>query len=168
MKIKYFYTVLLFTISLVAESQDIKSRLKNQAQEISEASINGNYNLLLKYTYPKFIEQFGGEEELLKVIAEAMENLKLEGTKIESIEIGEAGNFFKAGNELHCLLDEKIILSTIKGRFLINGYLLAVSTDNGQNWFFIDCNIGKDVILSFFPNFNNELIIPAKNKPIKI
>jgi hypothetical protein len=168
MKIKYFYAILLLTISIVAKSQDIKSRLKNQAQEMSEASINGNYNLLLKYTYPKFVEQFGGEEELLKVIVEAMENLKVEGTKIESVEIGETGNYFKAGNELHCLLAEKIILSTKNGRFLINGFLLAITTDNGQNWFFIDCNIGKDVILSFFPNFNNELIIPEKNKPIKI
>lgn len=168
MKIKYFYIILFLTISLVAESQDIKSRLKNQAKEMSEAAITGNYNLVLKFIYPKFVEQFGGENELLKVVIEGMENLKAEGTKIESVEIGEVEKIFEAGKELHSLLSEKIILNTKKGRFLVNSYLFAVSIDNGQNWFFIDCNIGKELITSFFPNFNNDLIIPEKTKPIKI
>jgi hypothetical protein len=168
MKIKYFFTLLLLILSLLAKSQDKKSILKNQAQEMSQASINGNYDLVLKYTYPKIVEEFGGSENFIAEINKAMGNLKAEGTQIEKVEIGESGDFFKAGDELHSILNEKITLNTKKGKFLIDSYLLAISSDNGQNWFFIDCNIGKDFILSFLPNFNNELIIPEINKPIKI
>jgi hypothetical protein len=153
--------------SSILKAQDLKARLKIQAKEMANAAMTDDYNLVLKYTYPKFMEDFS-KEELLSELTKAMENVKSQGVIIESTEIGEPGIIYKAGKELHCLVSEKIILKSKQGRFQNNSNLLAISLDNGQNWYFVDCATGKENILIMFPDFNNDLIIPNKSNLIKL
>lgn len=164
---KNLFLLTFLMLSFLSKAQDSKSILKQQAEEMANAGKNYNYALVLKYTYPKILEGFT-KEEALSAITNAMENVKAQGIEIESVEIGEAGKIYNAGKELHCLVPEKIILKSKKGRFLNNSNLLAVSIDNGQNWYFVDCTVGKENIMMMFPDFNNELEIPKKLELIKL
>jgi hypothetical protein len=74
-----------------------------------------------------------------------MSNLKTQGIKIESATIGEPRIIYTAGKELHCLVTEKMILSTKDGRFQKDSNLLAISQNKGQNWYFLDCVTGKEI-----------------------
>jgi hypothetical protein len=138
-----------------------------QANEMANAAANANYNLVLKYTYPQVMKDYT-KEEALYLITETMKNLKSNEFEIESTIIGEAGTIFNAGKELHCLLPAKIIIKPKQGRFQKDSFLLAVSIDDGQNWFFADCSAGKENLMTMFPHFNDELIIPKKSSLLKL
>ena len=159
--------VLFLLFFSASKAQDITSRIKLQAQEMADAAMTQNYGLFLKYTYPKVMGDFS-KEELLNELTRVFEHLAAEGIFIESSEIGDVGVIYEAGQELHCLVAEKIIIQTKEGRFLKNSYLLAISVDKGQNWCFIDCATGKENIIAMFPDFNTNMILPAKSDLIKL
>jgi hypothetical protein len=162
-----FYFILCLSFSLTLKSQSLPMKIRQQAIEMADATVKGDYSLVYKYTYPRLVEFVGGEEKMKEVISKGMESLKSNGITIEKITIGEPEKIFVAGEELHCLVPEKMIMKINDGHLLVNSNLLAVSKDKGLNWYFVDCNMDKDRLLQLFPNFNSELKIPEKQKPIK-
>jgi hypothetical protein len=68
--------------------------------------------------------------------------------------------------QAHRSVSEKITMKIKDGHMMINSNLLAVSKNNGKNWYFVDCNMSKERLLQLFPKFNNDLVIPEKQKPI--
>ena len=167
MKTTSFFLILFLAFSLSTKSQDLSLIIKQQATEMSEATVKGDYSLVIKYTYPKLIEFIGGVEKMKDIMTKGTEQMNAQGMTIEKVIIGEIGKIFVAGDELHCIIPEKITMKLKDGHLLINSNLLAVSKNKGKNWYFVDCNMGKGQLVQLFPKFNNELIIPEKQTPIK-
>jgi hypothetical protein len=77
------------------------------------------------------------------------------------------GKFYKAGTHIHCLVPETVILRMFNGRYVSRTYLLAISTDQGKSWTFMD--VGKmpsDVLYKLLPDYNDDLVIPSSGKPM--
>jgi hypothetical protein len=53
------------------------------------------------------------------------------------------------------------------GRVTSNASLIGISSDNGNNWTFIDTH-GADLktIQKSIPGLSNELLLPEKEKPV--
>lgn len=99
-------------------------------------------------------------------IKQAFETMKTQGLTIENITIGSPGKFYKAGTEIHCLVPEKMLLSTPNGKMVNNANLLAISKDGGKYWYFLDINRSTyNIIPKLFPNFNKGLMIPEPTPP---
>jgi hypothetical protein len=58
MKVKNILLITVLLISMLSKAQDAKSILKKQANEMANASVTGDYNLIMKFTYPKKLESF--------------------------------------------------------------------------------------------------------------
>jgi hypothetical protein len=156
---KTIFLIILITIfSFSAQAQS--SLIKSEAQKMASAYVSGNFDLVVKHTYPKFVKSYGGEKGMATNLTDAKEILKKNGIFFEKTTVGEVGKIYVAGNEKHCVVPQKTILKNKKGRFEVLNYLLAVSMDNGKKWFFVDCNVGKERLLSLFPDFNNDMVIP--------
>ena len=160
--------VVLVTTSLIKNYQNLSIKIKQQAEKMANSTINDNYDILIKFTYPKLVDLMGGSEKMKDIIAKATEGLKAKGMIIDNYKIGDVGKIFVAGKELHCIISDEISMKTNDGHLLINSNLLAVSMDKGENWYFMDCNMGKERLLQLLPAFNDNLIIPAKQNPVKI
>jgi hypothetical protein len=140
--------------------------VKHQANLIAEATFKEDYQTVIAYTHSSLIAVSGGKDKLHQLIVERMQELKNQGIIGFSGTIGSPGKFYRAGNELHCLLPEDIILTTSVGRYLSRSYLLGVSSDNGKNWTFLDVgSMPTDILHQLLPNFNDELKIPPPVKP---
>ena len=64
------------------------------------------------------------------------------------------------------MVPESLLLSTPQGKLRGSSYLLAVSTDQGATWRFIDgSGIDKAFLKKLFPTFPAKLKLPEKKEP---
>jgi len=156
--------VLLLPLNLLAQDTTV---VKQQAEMLEQAVINGNYQLVVDHTYPGVIDMMGGKDKMLNATTDAMNGLKTQGISIEKATIGSPGKFYAAGTEIHCLVPETVRLKLSSGHATVQSYILAISADGGKTWSFLDINANsKALIPKLFPNFNPDLKIPDSAPPV--
>ena len=158
--------ILLFIIPTFTHAQDT-ALVKKQAQRFATASFNGDFKTVIDLTYPKLVGLSGGREEMEKLINERIESLKKQGIMKFDGSVDAPSKFYKAGTHIHCLVPETVILRMFNGRYVSRTYLLAISTDQGKSWTFMD--VGKmpsDVLYKLLPDYNDDLVIPSSGKPM--
>lgn len=159
-------TFLIALLPVFAYAQDT-AVVKHQAQIVADATLKGDYNTVANHTYPKIIAGVGGKDKMAATVKQAFEIMKTQGISMESVTIGQPGKFYKAGTEIHCLVPEKMVLSTANGKMVNDANLLAISKDGGKYWYFLDINRSTyNLIPKLFPNFNKSLVIPEPTQPI--
>jgi hypothetical protein len=122
-------TILTFSLRLLGQDTAI---VRQQANLIAKATIEGDSKTVIAYTYPKLVSMAGGKNVMASIADSAMKQLHNRGITIESVTIGSPGAFYKAGNEIHCLVPEKLVLKVSVGRAISKSYLLAISDDEGK------------------------------------
>ncbi|WP_423148632.1 hypothetical protein [Rubrolithibacter danxiaensis] len=159
--------IFLLLLPLVSFAQ-LKEEIKKQAQIIITATKNSDFETVISKTHPSLVAKLGGKEQMLVVIKEGMEKLASESIKIDTAVLGEPGEIFQAGEELHCLVPEVIVLGSPMGKLVSQSHLLAISGDEGLTWAFLDVGetITDDNIIELIPNFNRKLKIPMNPKPV--
>ena len=153
-------------ISFLLASCGVQYTAKKQARILVEAIKTANYEVTVKYTHSSVIQMVGGKESFIEILKSGTQEMKAMGNSYESIKLGKPSRTVNAGNELHCLIPEKIKMNLKDGKILSKSYLLAASKDQGKNWTFIETAIlTSDNITSILPNYNKELVIPEKEVP---
>src|ERR1700733_13607739 len=90
---------LLLPLSLHAQDTTL---VKQQAEMLEQAVIDGHYQVVVDHTYPGVVDMVGGKDKMLTATTDAMNSLKTQGISIEKASIGSPGKFYKAGAEIHC------------------------------------------------------------------
>lgn len=156
----FFRIVLLMLLPVSLFAQDTLV-LKRQADAVAKALVKGDYSTVINSMYPKVVILAGGKAKLLKDMTAGINQMKAQGASFANATVGSPGKFYKAGNEIHCVVPEIINMKTPNGMFAVHSNLLAVSKNGGKNWSFLDLN-KKTVaaIPKLFPNFNPALKLP--------
>lgn len=155
-----FRILLLLIISFKLFAQDT-AIVKRQAALMAKAVVKGDYKTLVDHMYPKFVAMSGGKEKVIAMANAGMSQLKAQGFVLESAVAGSPEKFYKAGKEIHCLIPEIVTVKTANGRATMRSNLLAVSSDHGKTWSFLDLNQSTiPQIPKLFPHFNPDLKIP--------
>lgn len=150
--------VLLLPITLHAQDNAV---VKRQANVLAQAVISGDYKTIINHTYPKAIQMSGGKEKMITLVTEGVDQMKSQGIVFENATVGTPGKFYKAGNEIHCLVPETITIKMKSGHIVAHGNLLAISADGGKNWSFLDVNNStRDKIKQILPNLNPAMVFP--------
>src|SRR5215204_3853890 len=169
---KKIITGIYFTIISIAafgQSEELKGNIKAQAEIMGGAFMSGNYDLLLDYTYPKLFEATGGKDGMKVLVEQQMGELKTQGMVVDSVKVGQAGDIYTAGKELHALISQYIYMKFPGGRLNSESTLLAVSMDSGSKWYFLDVKqLTPEMLLEFFPDFNKGLTVPEPKEPVII
>ena len=163
--------LILINISLTANCQNLivdSAVVKKQAEQMMISFIAKDYDSFIEFNSPKIIELMGGKENLKEILINSLKEMENEGFTIDSVSIGSIEKIVQAGDEIHVLLPQKLIIKTQKGKLISNSYLIAIST-SGTKWYFVDAGklTAKNRNL-IFPNYNEELVIPAKQPPILV
>lgn len=160
--------LVLFVLPVAALAQS-PAVVKQQATVVANALYKSDYKTIVDHTYPKAVAMGGGKQKMLQMMTTGINQMKTQGYIFEKINIGEPGKFYKAGNEIHCLVPENIIMKTPKGRFAMQSNILCISGDGGKNWSFLDMNQGTiGSVKTLLPNFNSALVIPTPAPPKKL
>ncbi len=166
---KFGLFICLIGVFSFSNAQSISENIKLQAETMATAFEDKDYSLLLDYTYPKILEIGGGKDMMLQLVKEAIDQINADGYFIDSVTVGQPGDIFEAGNELHALIVQKVYTHYKAGKIISESSLLAVSKNKGLNWYFLDVKqLTPELTKSIFPDFNNNLIIPEAKAPVFI
>ena len=159
-----FLLTFLTTLTFAQVDSDV---IKKQAELTAKALLNDDYETLIKFTYPKVIELVGGRDKMISLIKKGKIEMGQQGISFDKVIIGKPSKTVIAGDEIHCLVPQTVYMKVPKGKLKSETQLLAVSRDNGSNWFFIDAvSLTKDNIKRVLPNYNFDLVLPTKSEPI--
>jgi hypothetical protein len=162
-------TFLLALVATISFGQVDNNVIKQQAELTANALLNDDYETIIRFTYPKVIELVGGRDKMISLIKNGKIEMGKEGISFDKVTIGEPSKTVIAGDEIHCFVPQTVYMKVPNGKLKSATHLLAVSRDNGTNWFFIDAvSLNKDNIKIVLPNYNFDLILPTKKEPIFI
>jgi len=172
---RYIYLVILhlfFFFSCLAQTKPIypsqySKAISKQARIMGKLLLKKDFKSFSKYTYPKVVEMMGGKKKMIEVLKEGLKEMESNGTKILSVTIGEPSQIVAIENELQCTVPETLKLKVQNGTLITISTLIAISIDNGKNWYFVDTS-GEDIqsMKKNLPNLSLDLVIPEKVAPI--
>ncbi len=122
----------------------------------------------VRYNHPKLIQLMGGAEKMTETVTQQMKTIELEMT-IDSFGFGKPINFVKCDSIVNCLLLQTIVMTQKKDAksIRVTNFLLGVSEDEGITWYFIDPDIGAELMDKIVPNRCKNLKIPPRKLEIK-
>jgi hypothetical protein len=157
--------MLLAACGLVAS--DSTDNLRADAEWMCKAVKDGNADAIVQYTYPGLLEKVGGPDEMRKIIVAGQTDLAQRGLIVQSVLITAVSEPLQAGSELHAVVRTERTIRGKTGRQIIKSYVIAVSSDNGENWTFVDGQkLTPPHVLALFPDFNTDLVLPAPSEPV--
>ncbi|MFH6601990.1 hypothetical protein ACEZ3G_00765 [Maribacter algicola] len=163
---KFIGSLILIVCSTFSFSQTENKNLNEQLGEMKKYFLAGDYDNFAEYTYPKVIEMMGGRSNMVNATKQAMDKMKNDGFTFKDLSFKDPSSFLKKDGELQCTLTQQLTMNTPQGKIESEYTLIALSSDDGLNWTFIDTS-GKDkqTMLKYFPNLHKEIIIkPRKQK----
>ena len=126
-----------------------------------------DYQSFVKYNHPQITEMMGGTKKMVNALEKMINEMKSQGASFSSIKFGQPFEFIRTEYEFQCLIPQTLEVKVPNGKMVTVSALIAVSMDEGKNWFFIDTG-GKDLIAVRYivPTLSGELILPIKQKPV--
>lgn len=166
MKRVFLIFFVLINTALAAQiNADAKANVVAQAKTMAKHLIDLNYSEFIKFTYPTVVEKMGGYDKMLTLLKDGSKGLLGDGVKISAIEVGQPSDFIVEGSELQCTVPKVTEMETPEGVLVSNGTLIAISKDNGLNWYYVDANMDINAMKSILPNLSNKLVIPPAQLP---
>jgi hypothetical protein len=167
---------LIFVLSLFAgacnntpkteDNSNYKKNIKLQAEKMCQLLLKKDFSSFTKFTYPKVVEMMGGEAKMVEVIENGTLQMESEETSILNATIGEPSNTITYESEIQCTVPQTTEIKVPDGMLITKSTLIAISMDNGKNWYFVDTS-GKDIqtMREMLPNLSPELVIPKLEEP---
>ena len=179
MKVVYFAAAVLSVFVLAAcksaprgqtqaPSGENYPNLTARANELSDALEHKDYAKVVDLTYPKVIEYAGGREKLLTAMTNELKTMEAEGVQIISSKPSAPSQFVHDSGGIYAVVPITSKFKAKDGIFQVEGSLIAISADAGQNWTFIDAT-GKDQVelKKLLPNVD-KLKLPPEKEPVKV
>lgn len=142
--------------------------LTARAKELETALASKDYGKVVDLTYPKLVEYAGGREKLLDAMTRELKTMESEGVEIISSSASPPSQLVQDGNGLYAVVPITSKFKAKDGIFQLEGSLIAISTDAGKTWTFVDAT-GKDQteLKKVLPNLD-KLKLPPEKEPMKV
>lgn len=171
---KIFVLVVSFLIyqfhSFSQDSQNNQSALTQavitQANQMAASYKSGDYKGYVKFILPVYVNAAGGQAKMIASFNALDAQLKSKDMSINSIVYTDPSEILKVKNESQCVIEQQTELQSAKGRVTTYTTLIAISTDDGKTWKFMDTsNMDIAMVRRLLPNLSSKIVLPAKQKP---
>lgn len=135
--------------------------ITEQAGKMLQAFVDADYETLINYTYPGIVDMLGGHDGAVELTKMAMDGVYAGGGVLDSVYLGEPGNVVETGKELHSSITQFVVMTMPGVTIKSASTLMAVSSDNGEHWTFLDIKqLTPELQAILFPDYNEALILP--------
>jgi hypothetical protein len=162
MKFLSIIFLLFTTICITANAQDT-AKVRHDAEAMMQATINGDFKTVIKYSYPPLLKSVGGEDKMIAYLEKSLADMKSRNTIVKAVEIGPPGVIVKSRKKLYSVVPEKVSIQSNGVLVYVNSTLVGISYNNGVDWCFIDTgNLSDKQIKQIFPDVYDKLSIPKR------
>jgi hypothetical protein len=164
--------LLSFTAHALADesrkAKDIDAEaIRHQADLMGKAMLTEDFKTLTDFTFPKLVEILGGPDRMIERLKAGMEQMKKSGYAFKSYDVQVPKQIVDSGSDIIAIVPQIIVMTVPTGTLTQKGYLIAVSSDQGGHWTFLDSAAVDDEKLKvLLPKFPPELKLPPREKPV--
>lgn len=143
----------------------VTSPVKEKADIMAKAFLSGDYDSYVQFTYPKSMTtQERGQ--LSQNLERQMIGMRSAGSGIINITFGTPTAIIKNDTLWQCTIPEETVTKITQGQVKSQTTLIAVSYDQGKQWYFMDAADRKiEAITKLYPELSNELYIAPPTQP---
>ena len=146
-----------------ADAPPAPESIRAAAQSCADAMLKGDFEAFANFTHPKLIEMFGGRQKFIDTIKKGDADMKAQKTSITSFTVRAPEGTTKGGADLFAVVPTTLAMMIRDSKIKQDGYLIAVSSDNGAHWTFVTGDgIERAKLKEILPNLPEELKLPAK------
>lgn len=161
----------LVLAAMVANGQKtIEEVIFADAEAFNQSMLAADYDKYVDYLIEEFVEVSGGRElakqsaeELFGMYKESgMEYVKLTPLKVEKV-------VETKDKQLQTILTQELVFKIAGSEFSKKAYFLAVSTNEGGSWKFLDLEShNEESVKMFVPSFSSKLVIPVSESGMEV
>lgn len=144
----------------------IKKRVKEDVDAMNAALIKNDLEKVLDLTHPKAIELTGGRKDTLAAMKKGMDEMKAQGTVVQSAESDEPSDPVPSGSSLFIVAPHTIVMKVKGGKLRAKAFVIGVSSDKGKSWKYVNGGVGTEAIKKVIPDLPKELKLPEESKPV--
>ena len=162
---KNYLLISFILVSSICSSQSLrkleKSALKD-AEVVSQASLQRDYNLILKHTHPKIVGTYG-KDDLISAMEDIYRTMNAQKIKILSSEVDDVTEVIEENEEYRCLVKNTIKMDFNGRKITLKSSLFGFYDEENEQWYFIESNklLNDEDTQRLFPDFKTEIKIPA-------
>lgn len=161
----------LFSATLSAQAQsdeELNVLVLKHADSMAKCFIAKDYTCFLRYSHPKVIRSMGGPQSALKKTKDEFKRLEEEGITFEALKFGTPSKMIRVGTEeVQCIIQQQIEMLLPRGRMTAITTLIAISEDNGKNWYFVDASrFDLPSMQRLIPSLSNDHVFPYPQDPV--
>ena len=159
---KRISALLVFTFySSICLAQPKESILKSQALDMGKAMVAGDSRSFAKYMLPELITVGGGTDKVVHMMDSMFVMLEGFGGEVKKITYGNPGKIIKFNKELQTTLPQTTEITSSIADIILTSTLVAISRDNGNNWYFLDPSMNRaEQLKGKLPPISPELKVP--------
>lgn len=160
-KLKNLTLLVLITVCLSTFSQTKESALKD-AKITSKATLEMDFETVLKHTLPTVVELMGGQEAALTLLTNTFDGMKTQGFVFEKADILNVTEIVEEQGQKRCVVEGYNQMKMASQRIKSKSYLLGIYNTSDAYWWFIEAKQLKNKALldQVIPNFKTSLDIP--------
>jgi len=159
-------TLLLFIATYANTFAQDTVKIRHDAEAMMQATKTNDFKTVVKYIYPPVVKSAGGAHRLIETLTKTVADMKAGNTVIADGEIGKPGEILKIKKRRYSVVPEKLTIVSNGVRVFTYSSLLAISLNNGLDWYFVDAgNMKDEQIKKMFPDIDGKLTIPKRTMP---
>ena len=142
-------------------------KAKEQANELSEATLNGNYAKAADLTYPKLIEVIGGRKKYIAILQSQLKGMPANFRVLSNV-AADPQDVIEVEKVIYAIVPTKMKIKVPEGVLVGDSYLIGVSSDGGEHWTFVDSGNGPTAhqLKILFPAAADKLRLPEHRPPV--
>jgi hypothetical protein len=167
----YAVCTALFALSLLAApaADDAKAlaNVKGKAEEAVKLFLKGDFKEFTAFVYPPVLKNMGGRDKVVEQLTKLAKDMKEKGLEFRTATVADPTDSATAGDERYVVVPYTLEMKAPGGKLTGKTYLLAISTDKGKTWAFVDGAGLQDEGLrkKALPNLPARLKLPKVEKP---
>lgn len=166
MRVLIILTVLLTSIT-ISFSDELDTRIKTEAQKSADALIAQDWDTVVKYTYPMVVESIGGREKMIQILQNGTIQMASQGISIQKVVIDDPLEKRRIQKTIYALVPQNITIKVSGGLLHQKSYLIGISHDEGENWYFLDTSqLNGEKLKMIFPDLDGQMTIPQREQPV--
>jgi hypothetical protein len=134
-----------------------------EGKALAAATSAKDFAKIADATYPQALEQLGGREKAIEMMAKAFESPKFH---LKSTTVNTASLLVDTGQRAYCILPETTEIGVPAGTATQQSFILGISDDRGSHWSFIDGAAGETTIHKLLPDLPDTVKLPPRPKLI--
>jgi hypothetical protein len=154
---------MLLTFSMVSISNiQAQGSISESAQEYVDAFVNSEFVKVASLTHADLVKMNGGEQFVIDDLKAERISSSAEGLLYNSAKVKQPLKIIQYNNELQAIIPVEYTMQLVDKEYINKTYLLAVSSDEGVTYKYVNLMQFDDVSLGeFISNLSPEIIIPA-------